>query len=153
MLHVDDLIETGAEEIVMPRLLLLFRSHPNPPNNLGFQGITDDRKSESKTQENRRQTAGLLQNQLLQNTKIPNQVSDFRVLHREMVLAHLNDGDFDFGDAVDATGDIVASVDGPDPGGRPGHDDITVFQRGICLHLFQYLRRLVDHQVDAARLA
>ena len=31
VLHVDDLVEAGAEQIVVPRWLLLFRSHENPP--------------------------------------------------------------------------------------------------------------------------
>jgi hypothetical protein len=30
VLHVDDLIETGTEEIAVPRMLLLFRSHSSP---------------------------------------------------------------------------------------------------------------------------
>ena len=30
VLHVDDLVEAGAEEVVMPRFLLLFRSHVIP---------------------------------------------------------------------------------------------------------------------------
>lgn len=30
VLHIDDLFEAGAEQVVMPRLVLLFRSHPIP---------------------------------------------------------------------------------------------------------------------------
>jgi hypothetical protein len=47
MLHVDDLIETSAEKVVMPRFGLLFRAHPIPQLNR-FQGITDPPKNESK---------------------------------------------------------------------------------------------------------
>lgn len=32
MPHIDNLIETGAEKIVVPRLWCLFRSHGHPPN-------------------------------------------------------------------------------------------------------------------------
>ena len=40
MLHVDDLVETGAEQVVMPRLRLLFRSHVIPQHQC-HQGITN----------------------------------------------------------------------------------------------------------------
>jgi hypothetical protein len=39
VLHVDDLIETGAEQIVVPRFVLLFRSH-SVPQKQGLEGIT-----------------------------------------------------------------------------------------------------------------
>ena len=40
VLHVDDLVETGAEQVVMPRLRLLFRSHVIPQHQC-HQGITN----------------------------------------------------------------------------------------------------------------
>jgi len=64
MAHVDDLIETSAEKIVMPRIWLLFRSHPIPHLE-DRQGITQRPKSESKSQEKRRQNTAFLQFRLL----------------------------------------------------------------------------------------
>ena len=51
VLHVDDLIETGAEQIVMPRLLPLFRSHPMPPIQ-SLEGITQPPEFETKIARN-----------------------------------------------------------------------------------------------------
>ena len=43
----DDLVETGAEKIVMPRFPLLFRSHSSPRMD-DLQGITNGPKNESQ---------------------------------------------------------------------------------------------------------
>ena len=51
--HVDDLIEAGAEKIVMPRLLLLFRSHGTPEWK-AFRESQMGRKRNPKTQGNER---------------------------------------------------------------------------------------------------
>lgn len=45
--HVDDLIETGTEQIIMPRLVLLFRSHLIPQNQC-LERITGDPRIKSE---------------------------------------------------------------------------------------------------------
>ena len=60
VLHVDDLIETSFEEIVVIGFFLLFRSHQNPQKQC-LQGITNRPKSESKSQGKDYQTATFLQ--------------------------------------------------------------------------------------------
>jgi hypothetical protein len=48
MAHVDDLIETGPEEVVVVGFLRLLGSHVIPRNRC-FEGITNGLKNESKT--------------------------------------------------------------------------------------------------------
>jgi hypothetical protein len=50
MLHVDDLIQTGFEQVVVIGFFLLFRSHENPQKQCR-EGIIFGPKSESKSQE------------------------------------------------------------------------------------------------------
>ncbi len=52
VLHIDDLIQTGAEQVVMPRYLLLFRSHPIPKYQ-SREAITNRPKYESQIARNR----------------------------------------------------------------------------------------------------
>jgi hypothetical protein len=63
MLHVDDPIETGAEKVVMPRFLLLFRPHPTP-RVIGSRGIMNGSKRVSQIPRKRPQIADFLQIQL-----------------------------------------------------------------------------------------
>jgi len=80
VLQVDDLIETGAEQVVVARLLLLFRPHSNPPME-GFEGITNGPENESQIARKRRQNPGFLQIPLLQISQNVTQINSVRVLH------------------------------------------------------------------------
>ena len=60
MPHVDDLIETGLEQVVVIGFFLLFRSHQNPQKQC-LEGIINSLKSESKSQGNDRKTGTFLQ--------------------------------------------------------------------------------------------
>ncbi len=87
MAHVDDLIETSAEKIVMPRLWLLFRSH-RIPRMEGIQRITKPPKRESQTarksQENRPWSGRFLQFQILPHAKNVGAGNGFGVLNGEL---------------------------------------------------------------------
>ena len=66
--HVDDLIEAGAEKIVMPRLLLLFRSHGNPRME-GLRGNTNGPENESQNARKRTLKSRTLANSLTSNQR------------------------------------------------------------------------------------
>jgi hypothetical protein len=81
--HVDDLVETGAEQIVVARFHLLLRSHLIPQNQCQ-KGITNWSKNESKTQENKRQNPLFLQFQLLHICRNVRQDKAARVFNGEL---------------------------------------------------------------------
>jgi hypothetical protein len=87
--HVDDLIETGAEKIVMPRFVLLFRSHPIPQNQ-GLEGITKRPKKESqiapKSQENHPWSGRFLQFQILPHDEKLCAHNKFGILNGELII-------------------------------------------------------------------
>jgi len=85
--HVDDLVETGAEQIVVARFHLLLRSHLIPQNQCQ-KGITNWSKNESKTQENKRQNPLFLQFQLLHICRNVRQDKAARVFNGELFITH-----------------------------------------------------------------
>ncbi|APO70402.1 hypothetical protein IE4872_PC00385 (plasmid) [Rhizobium gallicum] len=85
MLHVDDLIKTGSEQILLSRLApFIWSGHPSAP-------ICRDRCSESClglqrnrnliSQENSSKTCRFLRYRLLPRTKSPRNINRFRILH------------------------------------------------------------------------
>ncbi len=82
VLHVDDLIETGAEKVAVPRFLLLSRSHPIPKINASRESQMG-RKRTPKSPENRAGNPAFLQIPLLQITGNALQIKGVLVFHGE----------------------------------------------------------------------
>jgi hypothetical protein len=91
VLHVDDLIETGAEKVVLTRMAVLFRSHPILQSEAFSESQTAP-KMNPKSQENDTQNAVLLQFLLLQIAKKPLNFNRERVFHRELNSRLLRSG-------------------------------------------------------------
>jgi hypothetical protein len=83
VLHVDNLIKTRFEQIVVISFLLLFRSHQNPQKQC-LEGITNGLKSESKSQGNDYQTITFLQLGLLRISENPRRTKAAEVFHRRL---------------------------------------------------------------------
>jgi hypothetical protein len=84
VLHVDDLIKTGFEQIVVIGFFPLFRSHQNPQKQC-LEGITNGLKSESKSQGNDYQTITFLQLGLLRISENPRRTKAAEVFHRRLL--------------------------------------------------------------------